>query len=86
MVIDSTSNSAGEMCPIASPLAPGEELLWLGRPDPGLFRSEAWAAFVFGLFPLAAGCGTIALVSMSLLHGDRSWYLAVPHWSGCYFC
>lgn len=35
-------------------LEPGETALWQGRPHYPYFRSEAWAGFVFGLFPLAA--------------------------------
>jgi hypothetical protein len=35
-------------------LEPGETVLWHGRPHYPYFRSEAWAAFVFGLIALAA--------------------------------
>jgi len=35
-------------------LEPGEVVLWCGRPYYPYFRSEAWAAFVFGLIALAA--------------------------------
>lgn len=35
-------------------LAPGETVLWSGRPHYPYFRSEAWAAFVFGLIAMTA--------------------------------
>ncbi len=39
---------------MADLLEPGEKLLWRGRPHYRYFRSEAWAAFVFGFIPLSA--------------------------------
>jgi len=38
-------------------LKPGEVVLWCGRPHYPYFRSEAWAAFVFGLIALGASSG-----------------------------
>jgi hypothetical protein len=38
-------------------LEAGETVLWHGRPHYPYFRSEAWAAFVFGLIALAAASG-----------------------------
>lgn len=70
--------SSNDICASTLPLEPGELLLWLGRPDPKLFRSEAWAACVFGLLPLAAGCVACLLVKFSYSQGERSPLLAIP--------
>jgi hypothetical protein len=45
-------------------LAPGESILWIGRPDPRQFRSEVAAAFVSGLIPLSTG---LAVLSIAIL-------------------
>lgn len=46
-----------ELAPL---LEPGEEVLWSGRPCYRYFRSEAWAAFVFGL--ITSACATVGLL------------------------
>lgn len=38
-------------------LESGEQVLWSGRPHYPYFRSEAWAAFVFGIIASAAAAG-----------------------------
>lgn len=55
MVADSNLNIAGM-------LEPGEQLLWSGQPHYRHFRSEAWAAFVFGFIPLIASLGSWLLL------------------------
>jgi hypothetical protein len=44
-------------------LEPGEAVLWHGRPHYPHFRSEAWAAFVFGLIALTAASGAWLICS-----------------------
>lgn len=45
-------------------LEPGETVLWHGRPHYPYFRSEAWAAFAFGLIALAAASGAWLISSV----------------------
>jgi hypothetical protein len=53
---------------LARLLEPGEKVLWSGRPHYPYLRSEAWAAFVFGLMALAAASMAL-LILVALLGG-----------------
>jgi hypothetical protein len=59
---------------LADLLDPSEQLLWFSRPHYRHFRSEAWAAFVFGFVPLIASlCAwfTLFLLLRDLVVGQR---------------
>lgn len=74
-------NRAGELDIIPSldsMLQRGERLIWTGIPNPAFYRSQAWAVFVFGFIPLAAGCGGMFLTGLSVLQDGLSPWLAIP--------
>jgi hypothetical protein len=62
-------------------LEDGEVVLWSGRPHYPYFRSEAWAAFVFGLIALGAtsvALFILVLVVRSALAGRFDLLLSLP--------
>jgi hypothetical protein len=53
-------------------LEPGEVVLWHGRPHYPHFRSEAWAAFVFGLIAAAAAAAAGLITCAAVRDGFRN--------------
>ncbi len=66
-------------------LEPAETILWRGRPDYRLFRSETWAAFVFGCILILPGSAAVGLTVFGILQEGPELTFAIPMFAGLGF-
>ena len=81
----SQSASVNPRARLEDELQDGETILWRGSPEYRLFRSETWAAFLFGCILLLPGTAAFGLTVLSAVQEGPEPALAIPLFAGVVF-
>ena len=78
-------NDADQILTLEQFLEPGETVHWRQRPDPRMFRSETWAAAVFGAILIVPGSTAVVLTTLAFLQEGFVPQLIIPMFAGLVF-